>query len=255
MSELEKRLEAIEKDIARLKARDEISNLMSKYMYYHTSFRDDLILEECWALDREDITLEDGASGVYVGSTHIKDYYCDRPNPPGKFIFHSIHTPVIEVAEDGKTAKGVWMLSGCESGMVPENKKELPDAMFCKETLDGKKIWAHWCWAKYGVDFICENGAWKIWHFHCYALTRTSFDENWVAFAAKAAKAAASQPENPDAPKTPLRFIGNDGEAFFMAPPDRPTTFHWNYDGMTSTSVLQPVPPKPYKTFDDTFPY
>lgn len=248
----ENRLFKLEQEVAKISARNEISNLMSKYMYYHTAFQDELLLNECWALDRDDITLEDGGSGVYVGPEHIRAYYEGRPNPPGKFIFHSIHTPVIEVAQDGMTAKGVWMLSGVESGMVPDSIKNLPEDMFCREIVANQRIWAHWCWAKYGIDFINCNGVWKIWHFHCYALTRTPFDENWVAFAAKK---ALSQAGNEKHEEPQIKFIGNDGVPEFFPEPDLPTTFHWEYDGLTSVSVLQPVPPKPYDTFDHTFKY
>ncbi|MGI6057451.1 MAG: nuclear transport factor 2 family protein [Bilifractor sp.] len=243
----------IEKEIIKIKSYIEIENLMSRYMHYHSCFRDDLILSQLWAMDREDITLEDGASGVFKGSEHIRAYYTGRPNPPGKFIFHSIHTPVIEIADDCMTAKGVWMLSGVESGMVPDDVKNLPEDMFCKNKVDGKRVWAHWCWSKYGIDFINEDGKWKIWHFHCYALTRTPFDTNWVEFAAKQTLARHGKPTDPNAPK--LKFIGDNGIPVFFPQPDEPTTFHWDYDGLTSRVVLQPVPPEPYDTFENTFKY
>ena len=39
------RLAALEKQVSKITAGNEISNLMSKYMYYHIAFRDDLILK------------------------------------------------------------------------------------------------------------------------------------------------------------------------------------------------------------------
>ena len=60
-------------------------------------------------------------------------------------------TPVIEVAGDGKTAKGIWYSIGI--GVRPNVNS---DGTYTKSTS--------WMWEKYAVDFIKEDGKWKIWH-------------------------------------------------------------------------------------------
>jgi len=65
----------------------------------------------------------------------------------GSMIMHTLTTPIIEVAGDGRTAKGMWY----SPGQVTEIGS------------DGKPI-AMWMWEKYGVDFVKEGGKWKLWH-------------------------------------------------------------------------------------------
>ena len=153
---------------------------MSKYMLLHAAFRDEEIIE-LWA-KREDVHAEYGNVGVYEGYKNVTDYHRGRPNPPGKWIFHSLSNEVLEVAADGKTAKGVWLLSGTESGHGPAQDNNAPENFYCEGIFDGCRVWAHWVWSRYGVDFIKEDGTWKFWHFHNYELLRTPFDENWVTY-------------------------------------------------------------------------
>jgi hypothetical protein len=139
-------------------------------------------------------------------------------------------------------------LFGTESGLVVKSDEDdiagQPSSIFSPGEVDGKKVWAHWCWAKYGLDFLKQDGEWKIWHFHCYEVNRTPFEENWVTFAAKNAEFA----------KENVMYFGEDGKPVFMPEPDRPSTFVWEY-GPHAAAVLEPRPPEPYATFDETFEY
>ena len=58
---------------------------------------------------------------------------------------HCMTTPIIEVAKDGETAKGLWLMYGAET-----MKKE-----------DGK-VSAYWAAGQFAMDFIKEDGEWKI---------------------------------------------------------------------------------------------
>lgn len=247
---MEKEIETLKKSNTLLKDRNEISNLMSKYMLLHAAFRDEEIID-LWA-KREDVHAEYGNVGVYEGYKNVTDYHRGRPNPPGKWIFHALSNEVLEVAGDGKTAKGVWLLSGTESGHGPLDDKNAPENFYCKETFDGLRVWAHWVWSRYGVDFIKEDGVWKFWHFHNYELLRTPFDENWVTYNMRLAKRRA---EHPGQREKVIQYAGNNGEIKFFPEPDRPSTFTWTYDGLTSLSVLAPPLPKAYAHFEDTFEY
>ena len=55
-------------------------------------------------------------------------------------------TCILELADDGQTAKGIWYSKG-ELTEVTDNGPE-----------------AYWRFGRYGVDFIKEDGQWKIWH-------------------------------------------------------------------------------------------
>lgn len=251
--ELEKliqRVESAEREAARAMAVNAVQNIASKFFWYHANFRDDLIISEgLWAKNAPDIHAEYGLSGVYRGYENVIQFNQGRPCPAGKMLFHAIDTPVIEVAEDCKTAKGVWLLHGAEGGSVPENT--VGPVLTKAEPYDGLRTWAHWTWAKYAMDFIVEDGQWKLWHFHGYDFCRAPFDMDWVNFAMREAdhSTQANQTGNP------IKYGDEKGNLVYMEPADAPPTFTWCYDGKTSKAVLEPRPPKPYRSFDDTFSY
>lgn len=227
-----------------LRSRGEIENLFSRYHYYHNAFRDDLI---------KDLWVKKGTSGIraiytntgeYSTYESVMAYHENRPSPKGKLILHMSTTPVIEVAKDGKTAKGVWIMAGTESGLTdPEHAKHMPEFMFSPQVIDGKRVWAHWVWCKYALDFLFQDGVWKILTFRCYELTRAPFEENWISFASKNSEAFALD----------IKYFGEGGEVHFMPKPDNPVkTEYWPYRNDQS-QVLDPFPPLPHESFHDTF--
>lgn len=251
------RVEAAELTAARAKAVGDVQNVASKFFWYHGCFRDDLIISEgLWAKNVPDVHAEYGMSGVYKGYENVIKFHEGRPMPAGKVLFHAIDTPIIEVAGDCKTAKGVWLLHGAEGGAVPadinKDGEVFPEiVMTQREPYDGMRTWAHWTWAKYAMDFIVEDGVWKIWHFHGYDLWRAPWDMDWVSFMQRESKHATQW----DDAGAPVKFYDDAGNVVYMDPADAPPTFSWMYDGATSKYDLFPAPPKPYGTFADTFSY
>lgn len=81
-----------------------------------------------------DVSMEVGDSGVYVGKEGIETVFLkilgSARFAKDAFSFHTITTPYIEIAEDGKTAKGVFMSPGVEtfyahhSQTPPENNTQ-----------------------------------------------------------------------------------------------------------------------------------
>jgi hypothetical protein len=135
----------------------------------------------------------------------------------GAMVQHKLATPVIEIARDGKTARGVWMSPGHEA-----------------RTIAGKKA-SIWCWGTYGEDFLKENGTWRIRDHHVYLNVYTPFDRPWTA-AEPFRPATALPPGFPDEWK-----------------PDRPNTYDWPY---SSTAIRElPAPPEPHDTYDETTDY
>jgi hypothetical protein len=67
-----------------------------------------------------------------------------------EYAMHTNTTPIIEVAGDGKTAKGTWYSPGIGlSAHINGTEVSYGGTFF---------------WEKYGADFMKENGQWKIWH-------------------------------------------------------------------------------------------
>lgn len=153
-------------------ARDiqEIQNVMSRHGWYYSSGQHEREFNELFAYDMPDVSWGNG-SEWWVGKDLLYEYYVDyfddfrmrdlkafaekhegvEVTPEnlgaGSSMFHTNSTPVIEVAGDGKTAKGIWYSIGQVT-----------------QTPGGKQS-ATYMWERYGVDFIKIEGEWKIWHF------------------------------------------------------------------------------------------
>lgn len=64
----------------------------------------------------------------------------------GTFRDFPVACPVIEVAGDGQTAKGLWYCWGSQAQVLS-----------CGPT-------ASWTWGYYAADFVREGNGWKLWH-------------------------------------------------------------------------------------------
>jgi hypothetical protein len=240
------RLEELAGAGARASDRGEVENLFSTYMYLHNAFRDEEIIPLWVEQDTPGIRAQYSNVGVYTTWESVTEYHRDRPAPKGKLIFHYTATPVIEVADDGETAKGVWIMTGLESGLTdPDVAANVPEYFFEPGEVQGKKVWAHWVWCKYGVDFLKQDGVWRIWHFRCFEVARAPFSENWISFAARDSEAFDKD----------LMYFGEDGRPRFMPTPDGPATRLAQRYRPDESQVLEPRPPVPYRTFDETFAY
>jgi len=158
---------SIEERIQRLEDIKEVENLMAKYAYLHTAGKH----EETAALFAKKtpgIKMEIGPLGAWTGpegvyKAMVKVHKAMGVNSPGGLFVHPQNTPVIEIAGDGKTAKGVWMSPGLET----------------RKGADGK-LTGFWLWGHYGVDFVKEDGKWYFWHLHVYPYLMTPYDKSWT---------------------------------------------------------------------------
>ena len=239
-------LNQLEYQLKRQQAYIDIANLMGRYQYLHTGGQMNVIGRELFAHELPDSRCEYGPLGVFGPKKSLEFFdamteiftagqgHCK----PGLLELHQITTPVIEVAGDLKTAKGMWMSTGAIL-MLEDADSETG----CSFTWDS---------GKYAVDFINLDGVWKVWHLHVCDLWRTDFDRDPVATADKFypgttqemiddwnRRAAAGEEVRPHG----MPII-----------PDGPTTFHYTY-AADSIAPQQPLPPQPYETFADTFAY
>jgi len=229
------------------KVRDvhEIQNVMSLHEYYHAACMHEQEMDAIWAQRASGIAFEEALlNGRYVGLEAVRAYYVDffkgffreelakvreifphlKDNPEterafGVQILHTLTTPVIEVAGDRQTAKGIWLSPGHITAPV------------------NGKLQAFWHWDRYAVDFTKEDGAWKIWHLWVGKDFSTPYERSWVETALDQAPA--------------IRLDTVPGFPKPNAPSLRP------YDGYDPFRVAQLVPslPVPYETFSDTFSY
>jgi hypothetical protein len=213
--------------IERVRARGEIENLMGRYSFNHTAGMHAQCVD-LFAMKTPGLHVE-MVWGVYNGPEGIRKLYpgfhaWSDGNGIGKMFIHTMTTPVIEVAGDGMTAKGVWVSPGSET-MQPGNDL----------TLEPK---GRWSWIKYGADFIKEEGQWKIWHMHVYGLFSSDPDKSWVDEKFNAEQVQGYRN------KLPKEF----------QPDAPPTTRLWKYQKDVKPELV-PVPPKPYLHFDPATAY
>ena len=162
------RLKALSLQADRLEAVQACRNLMGKYSYLHTASRNKEYVE-LWA-KRDDawITMPFGRFEGWEGIRHCYvDIHGDRTDErfedwaKGGMMLHEMDTEIIEVAADGRTAKACFISPGVETGRAPGKEK------------------GAWCWGKYYVEFIKEDGVWKFWHLILYPLILTPVSKSW----------------------------------------------------------------------------
>ena len=222
LAELARIVEVQQKEIQRLKDVHEIQNFMGRYNFYHEVNRDHEYPDTMYALKTPGVSAEVAAGGAYVGREGLKKMYAPIPGMPagpmkGGLFTHPLTTPVIEIAGDGKTAKGAWISPGYETRMDPKTK----EMMGC------------FAYTKYGCDFVREDGKWKMWHYHVYRVFMTPWN---VPFTDEWEKNQTNSFE------------------FGDRKPDLPPTVDNPYSRDT-VREMTPVPPEPYETFAETFSY
>lgn len=221
-----------------------IKNLMGKYANCVILNREQDIYGLFWSKG-EDVSLMFN-DGAYVGAQAVSAYYaaCHDRNAlvaklmrdkfpeilggrsdeeiygVGPFKVKPMACPVIEVAGDGKTAKGLWYCQGAYN-----------DVETCGPV-------ARWTWGYFAADFVKEDGNWKLWHLQYLNDVDCICGQSW----------AGEQVPYPDLPEFapladfhyPEYTVKKTFRALYSA--DRPVT-------------LCPEIPRPYDSFAATFSY
>jgi len=252
---------------AALKAADiaACNNLMSLHSWYHAAMQNDVELEKIWAQRDDSIWAQTG--GYWKGIENIKKNYGQKATEDatkGGYVWHTITSGVVEIAEDRQTAKGVWYTPG-GGGQAKNGKLDFG-----------------WMWEKYGVDFIRENGVWKVWHMKVYT------DWAMPLYESGQGMGGGQQPQGqgqggqqapqgqgqgqggqqpPQGQGTPVNTADKQGtqEITGQQPqqgqgggmPKWDVEYKKPYMGWTATTSPQliPRPPEPYKTFSETWSY
>ncbi len=135
---------------------------------------------------------------------------------------HTLLTDVIEVAADGKTARGSFITPGLIHSRLNPNKKLQCGVL----------------WERYGSDFICEDGQWKYLHEQVCPDINCRLDTgNW----------AQDGYERLLNPPPPRNFPG-------PAIIDDPGPLHKDYTPVQPPQNTVPWP-EPYETLDDDNTY
>jgi len=227
---IEQRFEKLEHQIERLKAINDCHNLMGKLQHWHTANMNRQIAT-LFAKKAPGIRLYWGQTGYWEGpegpvvAGEIGDNMAGNDNV-GHMPLHLLTTPIVEVAGDGQTAKGVWMAVGMVA--MVDHKTNKPKA--------------DWEWTRYGVDFVIEDGVWKIRREHVMPLIRIPWNGDWEETYGKKDQVA----EGPGEPGGPPP--GGPPGPGSSIPKHPPTPLDVEYSPYSKLPYL-PVP-EPYETFD-----
>lgn len=151
MEQLLVELNEEKKELQRMRDVEEIQKVLHSYEYLHYPilFPEKIKL---FALEMPDVSMDVGDSGVFTGREGIETVFLkilgSARFAKGAFFMHCVTTPYIEVAKDGKTARGVFMSPGLET--YYEDHSHVPPECYVP---DKAKMRAYWCWGKYSADF------------------------------------------------------------------------------------------------------
>ena len=226
LAALEAKVADLELQVERAQAATICANLMSCYVNYHAAFRHKDYVK-FWA-QRDDDILE-MPWGKYVGYESVKKCYLEHHNDrfdegaeekmKGAVFMHHLDTPIIEVAADGKTARGAWWSPGHET--VPS--RDNPDGQF-----------AFWAWSKYGADFIKEEDGWKIWRMRIYPMFKTPVGVSWADPSMFSGPLDLSEYPETDLPCTDTPWYMDRNMVYPMDQPDPPRPYD-SYSQLSKT--------------------
>lgn len=162
IARLEERERELDKKLSRLDDMNELIQLQGRYQY--------LLLKQeweqvalCFARHEPDIRMEASDSGVFVGQEGVRRFFTEHmaaiDGEPGSFAMHLAVSPHIEIAGDGKTAKSVW---------------------FCPGNFTAPSGNFGWWWGMYLVDYIKEDGIWRLWHVNASPFFATPYHKGWL---------------------------------------------------------------------------
>jgi len=175
-----------ERELARMQAEHEIRNLAARFVL---SVKGGLFEEayRCFALETEGVYANIEKYGIYEGKKKLHEYFVDYygriGGGEGCFIIHELTNPVVELAGDGNTAKAMFTVEGILA---------VDTDHWMAEHEEARSIWQFGPWC---MDFVREQGEWKIWHLVIYDEVETTYEKSWSELASREEILDQSAPE------------------------------------------------------------
>lgn len=222
----------------------EIQNVMGKYALMTMICKQADIADKLWAKQAPKPTLAKN-DGWYVGLEAIRGYYQavadhlaakakvlktifpkqlgdksdDEAFGAGEHYPRPLTSPLVEVAADGQTAKGLWQVMGADNSVGK-----------CGPL-------STWNWGYLAADFVLEEDEWKIWHLQEFTELDAPVATNWVR-----GKEYPVLPQFASLEELKLPAPTVAAKLYEVYSPEREYT-------------APPRMPEPYATFADTFSY
>jgi hypothetical protein len=162
----------------RFEDRRDVKNLMGKYAASLLLKKEPTMFADFWS-KRDDISM--GVNeGYYQGREAIAGFYAATRDllvklfpkqtagktPAelygiGPFETKAINNAVVEIATDGKTAKGMWCCLGTVTSITTRGPV------------------SNWIFGTFAADFIREDDRWKLWHLLYLEDVNSPTGHNW----------------------------------------------------------------------------
>jgi hypothetical protein len=243
----------LERQIERVQDYQEIQNLMSRRMWYHSIGENENELA-LWSRKQPQNARWEQNQGCWVGMKSINRYYntvnvqmqkanlaqLSKLNPAirdewpanrgiGNNAIHTLTSPLIIVADDGQSAKAMWYTIGT-----------------ILTTNDGRTPQGNWIWERYGADLVKEDGQWRFLHIQ----VNTDFMNPMGSALQLQGEDAASVGKEGGKPPAP-----GPGAAGVKIPGPDIARSEYREFGATRVPKLVPRLPVPYRTLSETFQY
>lgn len=211
--------DSTEERVRRVELYLEAQRIIGLYANYMAAGEFDKITD-LFALDMPTLRAE-MLWGVYEGREGIKRLYggyfpstCEGKDPQEERL-QAMEVPIIKVAKDCRTVKGIWVCPGYIT------------------TVDGDGKKGYWSWQKCACDFIVTEQGLKIWHFHVYGLFESLYGTTETL------------------PSGTIRYSKEIPEKFA---PDAPPTTRFDLS-RESIYPYEPAVPAAYTVFDSDYAY
>ena len=242
-----------------------VENIMSRHVLYHCYGEHVQEMNDIWVQEPQNqLTASFGQNqGYYVGYDAIYEgygtvhddafitkgkAYCEQNGIDttgmtdeelaqyggvGQLLLHVTTTAIIEIAKDGKTAKGYWY----SPGMIAESGSQ-----------------ASSIWEAYGADFIKEGDEWKLWHLHMFTDFMCAFGDTFTSSSGGQGGASGGPSGAPSGEQSggQINYEGEQGSKAAAYASDS-YVFHEEYSQFSTSrlrSEMMVVPiPLPYDTW------
>ena len=170
MNELQEKVQMMGKELQRLKDIEAIRRLQHIYGFYLTTWMNEEIIN-LFSDSRE--TSVDFPQGTFFAKEGIKIAFGHTNTDMNPEYMHQLMQlqGVIDIATDGKTAKGRWWGFGAMA---------LPESENFNLAANDQGILQEFACGVYENEYIKEDGVWKLWKLKWIPLYTCSPDNGWV---------------------------------------------------------------------------
>ncbi len=151
--------------IKKWKDRVEIENMMGRFAILYSAGQYDRLMD--YFADTDQIYLQRSDIGIYEGRSAIRGFFqnLQAHAVAGSFRMMNLTSPVIQVADEGQTAQGMWYNNGLEAIKDIDH----PDA-------PAADMWIN---DKVAVEFLETSEGWKILRMTICEEMRGLYHKSW----------------------------------------------------------------------------